>query len=173
MNMIVTTKSVFSPIMNMNDACSQVSETSQQARSPTPYSFNHKDNAITWAPMQVYANSFSNLNCIWCHFVSIHLDIDFKMGGADPWTPLDQRLVAQNDEAVISPRYRRVLFMFSSACGRIDVLYWNYLRNSNMKSYKKKSSRFLIKSHFRWLPPKWRISESVVTLFYICFWHCA
>ena len=33
-------------------------------------------------------------------------------------------------------------------------LYWNYLRNSNMKVLQKtKSSRFLIKSHARWVPP--------------------
>ena len=44
--------------------------------------------------------------------------------------------------------------MFSSACGRIDVSILKLSQEFENESYKKKSSRLVIKSHFRWVPPK-------------------
>ena len=45
--------------------------------------------------------------------------------------------------------------MFSSACGRIDVSILKLSQEFENESLtKKKSSRLVIKSHFRWVPHK-------------------
>ena len=72
-----------------------------------------------------------------------------------------------------SPRYRRVLFMFLSACGRIVVSILKFSQESKNESLtKNKVAVSKRKSHFRQVHSKSGISQIVILVFSICFQHC-